>query len=244
MRKDITIARVSWGLRDVVRALLLVVLIPIITFAFFIVLSKIGVIPKNIVEAVKTNDILFSALVELIVLGAEAGVLIWIAKKRQAKLADFGFRKFNVIKTILFIIGSFLVLSAIVAIVYAVLVWLWPSFNANEAQDVGFEYGKAGIGLWFSFFSTVVLAPVVEEIYFRGFIMPATTKRFGWLIGITVSAVLFAILHLQLNVIVYTFVFGIILAALYIKTKSIIPSIILHIMNNLIAFSILAGWIR
>ena len=86
---------------------------------------------------------------------------------------------------------------------------------------------------------TVIIAPVIEEIYFRGLMLPAVTKRFGWGMGVIISSSLFAVLHMQANVMVYTFILGVFLCFMYIRLKSIIPGILLHAINNSIAFAAL-----
>ncbi len=82
----------------------------------------------------------------------------------------------------------------------------------------------------------MLIPPIIEETVFRGFIFPAFSKRFGVIIGALLSSLLFGFAHLQYNVGVYTVVLGLLLCLLYIKLRSIVPGIFLHMLNNYLAF--------
>lgn len=82
------------------------------------------------------------------------------------------------------------------------------------------------------------MAPIIEEIYFRGFLLPAFSKH-SFLFGALISSLFFGLLHFQLNVAIYTFILGMFLAYMYYRLGSIVPGIILHMGNNLIAFLLL-----
>lgn len=58
---------------------------------------------------------------------------------------------------------------AVLIIVMGLLMFLVPSFNADEAQDVGFA-NPAGWQLLLAFIGLVIIAPIAEELFFRGFI--------------------------------------------------------------------------
>jgi len=73
----------------------------------------------------------------------------------------------------------------------------------------------------------ITLAPIVEELIFRGVIMSRLKIRFGIIPAIFVSAIIFGIVHFDLNILGRLF-FGVLSAILYIKTNNIINCIILH----------------
>lgn len=90
-------------------------------------------------------------------------------------------------------------------------------------------------------FVMVILMPVAEEILFRGIAYIGLAGRFGQTKGIVLSALLFAVLHGYIRSFVPLvlggipiFLMGLILAWLYIRTKSLIPCIITHSLVNLI----------
>lgn len=91
---------------------------------------------------------------------------------------------------------------------------------------------------WLTGYLTVVIAPILEELIFRGlffnyFFMKLTTP---WVkvLGIVINGLLFAQLHTALwspDAWVYA-VMGMILATTYLETKDIRYDISLHILNN------------
>lgn len=80
--------------------------------------------------------------------------------------------------------------------------------------------------------SVIVVAPVFEEIIYRGIILEQLYKRYGSLKAIGISSLLFAIMHLNIHQGVNGFFLGIILGFIYIKTNSLLLGMFLHFVNN------------
>lgn len=78
-----------------------------------------------------------------------------------------------------------------------------------------------------------IIVPIVEEIGFRGIFLAGLLKSRcrPWL-AILITAIVFALFHMSLVKIISTFGFGIIIGWLYWRTGSIIPGIVIHIVNN------------
>lgn len=85
----------------------------------------------------------------------------------------------------------------------------------------------------FSFITAVILAPVLEEVLFRGIILKGFLKNYSPVKAIVVSGLLFGIFHLNPWQAIGASFVGVILGWVYYKTKSIIPCIIIHFVNNL-----------
>ncbi|MDX2079680.1 MAG: CPBP family glutamic-type intramembrane protease [Terrimicrobiaceae bacterium] len=86
-----------------------------------------------------------------------------------------------------------------------------------------------------TFLAVVLIAPFVEELVFRGYAFTGLAARWGAPIAGLITAVVFTALHVQygwagLSLI---FVFGLLLAVMRWHTGSVIPCIILHVLNNL-----------
>lgn len=81
----------------------------------------------------------------------------------------------------------------------------------------------------------VFLAPVFEELLFRGFLLPALIPRFGKAVALLLSSGIFAIIHVQYGWIGIGLVFciGLVFGMVRLRTGSTIPSIALHSLNNL-----------
>jgi len=81
----------------------------------------------------------------------------------------------------------------------------------------------------------VIIAPLVEEIFFRGFLFQGFRHRYGWIPGILISSFLFAAAHLSLVAFIPTFIMGAMLAYTYHRSNSIWPGVILHFLVNAFA---------
>ncbi|MGG2932918.1 type II CAAX endopeptidase family protein [Bacillus pacificus] len=82
-----------------------------------------------------------------------------------------------------------------------------------------------------------ILVPIFEELIVRGIILHFLQQRFPFWIAALGSSFLFGIGHIYSTGVMFSmFIMGLFMAILCKKTKSIIPAILLHIMNNMLAF--------
>jgi membrane protease YdiL (CAAX protease family) len=127
-------------------------------------------------------------------------------------------------------------------IIVAVATKVIPSLDVDQAQQLGFDSVSGG-GLVFVFLTLVVLPPIVEEILF----FKRLNNQVGIYIAAFITSAIFALAHTEflgdnpLNWIAAldTFVLSFFLIYLLQKTKSLWPSIFLHGIKNLIAFTFL-----
>ena len=117
-----------------------------------------------------------------------------------------------------------------------IIVALVPTFNVTEAQDVGFTV-VFGWERMLAFTVLVIVAPVVEELLFRGFLYGRLRKLHApvWLSVLFVSAV-FGFVHGQWNLAVDVFILGVVAALLREKTGTIWTGVVIHMMKNAVAF--------
>ena len=87
-----------------------------------------------------------------------------------------------------------------------------------------------------SLLQVCIIAPVIEEILMRGFVLGLLEKSLGAIKALLVSSLLFAILHFNMVQTLSAFVCGIILGLLYLKTKSVVCCIIAHCGYNLVSY--------
>jgi membrane protease YdiL (CAAX protease family) len=87
--------------------------------------------------------------------------------------------------------------------------------------------------------TAAVLAPVAEEIYFRGYVFRAYYEQKGPLQAYLFSAALFALVHLNVPAFLPIFAVGLFLAYVYRRTGSILPGMLAHAFNNTVAFALL-----
>lgn len=84
-----------------------------------------------------------------------------------------------------------------------------------------------------------VIAPAVEEVYFRGYVFRAYLDKKGTWPAFLFSAALFAVVHLNLPALLPIFAMGLLLSFIYYRTGSIVPAIVAHSVNNAAAFTLL-----
>ena len=84
----------------------------------------------------------------------------------------------------------------------------------------------------------VVIAPFVEEFFFRGFLYQALRNSWGTVLGVIGSAAIFSAIHFEPDKFVPLLILGVALAMLFEKTRSLWPCIMLHAINNVLAFAV------
>ncbi len=88
--------------------------------------------------------------------------------------------------------------------------------------------------LWLNVISTAVLPALAEEIVFRAYVQGAL-RCCGTTASVVLSALLFALFHGNILQVPFAFLMGLILGWLFARTGSILPSVLLHFFNNLMA---------
>jgi membrane protease YdiL (CAAX protease family) len=165
--------------------------------------------------------------------------LLLITKKYKFKLIHFGFEKISIKQLIKHVLFGYLLFIGITIIINILILYAGIKIPGYQMQEKILpllvnntkELIIAGI-------SIVLIAPVIEEIFFRGFLLRSLSNKIGIFWGSILSAGIFSIFHLQLQNIIPIFILALIMNSLVIKSKSIITSIAFHIFNNAIAFTI------
>lgn len=234
--------KVPWKSWEAILIFLLTWLgVPLVILSAFRFAAPYDANIQSFVQGIQTNDI--AASFQLTVLSALAGLgLIWLVlRKYNVGWSSLGLRKFNVLKAGLLIGAVFVAFFFLAWAVMIAVKLLVPGFDPNQAQVNEFTQAVTGNARLISFFALVVIPPIVEEILFRGFMFPAFSGRVGILFGALFSSLLFGFAHLQANVGVYTVVLGLLLCFMYKKTNSIIPGMLLHMLNNYVAYAAITG---
>jgi uncharacterized protein len=86
--------------------------------------------------------------------------------------------------------------------------------------------------------SAVVVAPIYEEIIFRGILLKGMAKRINPIIALVISSLLFAVVHLNIPQFINALLLGLVIGFIYLTTQSIYLSIFAHFINNLLALTI------
>jgi membrane protease YdiL (CAAX protease family) len=110
------------------------------------------------------------------------------------------------------------------------------SFGLDEAQQAVEELMKHrddGLYLGLMTLSAVVLAPVLEELFFRGLVYPFLKSRTGAWVSICVTGFIFGAIHFNVAAFLPLMFFGAYLCVIYEKTRDIRIPIAVHALFNL-----------
>ncbi|MEO7988521.1 MAG: CPBP family glutamic-type intramembrane protease [Chryseolinea sp.] len=107
-----------------------------------------------------------------------------------------------------------------------------PLLSVNDSIISINKYYHPMIGALF----VVILVPIYEEVIFRGVILSAIEKHFKFVWANIFQATLFALLHMELKFIPFYILFGFLAGYLRSRSQSLLPGIVMHIVNNFMAF--------
>ena len=108
--------------------------------------------------------------------------------------------------------------------------WLVGIFTEDRFSGES-VFPTTDVGRLLYFVSVALLAPILEELAYRGILM-RTLLPFGRRLAIVVSAAVFAAGHAGVSGIAYAFVWGIFFGIIAVNTGSVLPGIIIHFVNN------------
>lgn len=105
-----------------------------------------------------------------------------------------------------------------------------PSYYQEYSQYTGVV---GGYPLWYLVLGVCLISPVCEELVFRGVVLHGARKVGAPVVlALVAQAALFGILHGSLFQVIYTFVVGLLLGLICLKTRSLVPVILIHVLNN------------
>lgn len=166
-------------------------------------------------------------LAYLVTFSITIGFALWIVIARGAKKPIIRFSLRKVDPTVV-LWG--LILIIVTAVVIEPILALFPDTNVDLLRNITTSGGWAMV-------TSIILAPFLEEILFRGIIQENVTREYGGLIGVVFASLLFALAHITVpQQAANAFFMGLILGYIYIKTQSLLPVIIIHGLNNAIAY--------
>jgi membrane protease YdiL (CAAX protease family) len=134
----------------------------------------------------------------------------------------------------------YFILAAILLSIFSIFPW----FNAEQAQNIGFNTNLYGLERMLAFLTLVVVAPIAEELIFRGYLYGKMREKFSqitseiWsvIISALLVSIVFGIVHMQWNVGVNVFAMSLVACALREYTGTIYAGNLLHMIKNGLAF--------
>lgn len=221
-----SLADVPWTLRDVAWAT--------VVFGFIFGSFAVAMVVVRLVRASfapESNRYLEGVL--LLILEGALIFPVWqfTIRKYHVGWDRLGFRAFS------FPAGcglaGFLLLASFA--VNAVWAGFLSLFDLQVQPDILPVFGGGLAGLSIAWLAAGVVAPLVEEAFFRGFLLPALLQRYRFWVSAVIDGLVFAFIHFTPTAVVPLFVLGVLLCVLYRLTHSLWPSIILHASMNTLA---------
>ncbi len=152
---------------------------------------------------------------------------------------QLGFRKpKQMMWMVLTLIGMFLFMAIALDFLVTLPVSDWLDLSLSSEREAGIEQEitQAKANNWLNGLMSIlaigVMAPIAEEILFRGVIQTFFIRKLGAFIGILLSSFWFAAIHIDLGLFAPLFTIGLFLGFLRYRFDSIWPAIILHSLNN------------
>jgi len=162
------------------------------------------------------------------------GVPWWVKKLRTTR-KEVGLDSYMTWTDLLLAPAAFIV-YILLSFVLTSIAAQFPFYDIEQVQDTGFSGLNHNYEYFLAFFTLVIVAPVAEEILFRGYLLGKLRKYIPVWASILVTSLLFGLVHFSWNVGVDVFALSIILCLLRIQTGRLWPSILLHMIKNGIAF--------
>ncbi len=202
------------------------------------VLVQIGFITS---QSLHSATVQFNASVSAYILAIFIILGIFTAIRNSTKgiakiLAIDRLPKWSSLYYVLIGYGVYFLLSIAFLLIAQVII---PGFSVDQKQEVGFDQLGSNFEYIMAFIALVILAPIVEEVIFRGFLFTQVRKNINFWWTTLIVSLVFGLIHLQWNVGVDVFALSLVLCYVREKTGTIWAGIGIHMLKNLLAYTIL-----
>jgi len=160
----------------------------------------------------------------------------WLVKRRPTGRKTLGLQRLPSWLDIGLAPAGFVVYLVASVVLLAVISAMIPGFDIDQVQQNGFENITERYEYFLAFVSLVVIAPLAEEILFRGYFYGKIRSKVPAWVAVAVVSVVFAAAHGQWNVAVDVFALSVVLCILREMTGSIWSGLLLHMLKNGVAF--------
>ena len=210
----------------------------ILIFVFFAGIFQLVPGVRGLLDGVHpTVSFLLQYLIQFVVLFFP--LWFFVVDKYAASLADFGFNKIKIWKLVKTVLLCYLFYLALAFSIEEILKYTGLSLPGFQEQKSYLPlFGYDVFGLTSAFLVVSLVAPFLEELFFRGFIYRIFTRTWPLWLGSLLTALLFSLIHFQIETVIPLFILGLILNYSYEKTGSVWTSVAFHSLNNTIAFSL------
>lgn len=175
-----------------------------------------------------------------------AGLTIYIVRRRGLSFSSIGLGRKPNLRDLWRALGGFLAFYAILLAFGFLFTLLFPHVNLDQKQDVGFNGLTSSMDHILAFISLVVIPPLGEETLIRGYLYSGLRSSMRFAPALLITSGLFGLAHLTGGVnsaVIWvaaadTFILSVVLVYLREKTGALYAGILVHMLNNVIAFSV------
>ena len=179
----------------------------------------------------------------LIAEGLAAWLVLWIVRRRGLKLSTIGLGRRPVKSDLYKALAGFGVFYVILIIASIVVTNLSPKL-VSQKQNIGFTNLRTSSDQVLAFISLVLLPPLGEEVLVRGYLYSGLRRVWKFLPALLVTSLFFGAAHLEFGngtplvwaAAIDTFLLSVVLVYLREKTGALYAGMVVHMLNNLIAF--------
>ncbi len=219
---------VSWGIADIFRVSIIVI------FSGYALSAAGAVILRqaHFNMGINLRMILSTFFIDMT---AGAVILYFITVKYREKLSSLGITFTDFYRNVLSGITAYIFILPILMVILVLSMLFLDKIGYKAPPqpifDMFFEEKRSSVIIFLTVFISV-LGPIIEEIFFRGFLYSAVKKRFGVFAGVLLSGALFSMLHANITGFLSIMILGVLMAFLYEATGSLVTSISVHILHN------------
>ena len=225
----------SWGVPDLLRASVVIVFMSYILGLAESIIYELLQLDIGINLRMMINTFFIDIAVVIV-------VLYFVVVRSRDAITSLGLRTFSLFKNISSGIAGYIFILPLLFAVLIFSVWILNLLGYKpEPQpvfEVFMEEKRGGFLLFFVIFVSV-LGPIIEEIFFRGFMYNAIKKHIGIIGAAFISASVFSLLHTNIVGFFPIMILGLLLAYLYERTGSLVASMTVHVVHN----SIIIGFV-
>ncbi len=223
----------SWGLGEVAVAAVATLVVQQVVAALIIAAAGLDV-PKDQTP----TDVASLAVISLLQTSLWFGMLGSVVVVLRRRSVTDPLRALGLRIRALDVPGGLLLGVLCQLVLVPVVSWPWIHVlgrDADQLQEPACRLADKAddpVGVVLLVLITVIGAPLVEELFFRGFVQRAAVARLGRVVGIAGTAVLFGLTHFQLLQLPALVAFGLVLGLLADRTGRLGPSIATHVGFN------------
>ena len=245
LEKQVVYSRNIYNLKDSGNVFLFALILPILVSLIFSMIANVIAGARGIEASVITGNMWFMTAYSIVSILCYAGIYLVHNKIQKIDFKAINL-KFN-LKWHTYLIMIVVGVISLFGIQYFI------SIIDDLLISLGYNMASTSINptSWGTFFLSVfvlaILPAIGEELIFRGIILNGLRTRFNDIASIFISTILFALMHQNLQQLIYPFLLGSIMAWAVVRSGSLISSVIIHFTNNFLVVLLtfiqnMTGW--